>query len=90
MYYDTKHITIKGTNYCVYCGDVCQENFDIDYRDQYDYYYCICEKAQKENEIEDAISALKQSLPKENYTLVRKLRYEKELESLKLKYSIEE
>ena len=95
--YNTKTISIKGKKYCCYCGNEIQHNRVVgSYHNNIpddDYYFCDCDMAIKQIELEDAISNLQSALSdllykgdKVTKKKFRKMEYENELEMLNEKY----
>lgn len=52
-YYDTLSVKVKDKIYCAYCGKLIKpETHIMDRYDEYKYYHCDCDDAQKEHEIQ--------------------------------------
>ena len=72
--------------HCVYCGKKAEYNCEIEDYQKYDYYYCNCYNASREENINNQIAALKLTLPTESYAVVRRIERDEELKRLKRKY----
>jgi len=53
---------------CLYCGN----KIEVQYEEYESYYECNCADALKRREIEDKISALKRSIPKYKFQIIKK------------------
>ena len=83
-YYDTEYVKIGTKKYCVYCGETPKHSFEYEGRDKWNYYYCDCEGANFDREMQILKRKLNQLKCDSRY--FDKLRYEHELEGLQYKY----
>ena len=83
---ESKTVGVGFKRYCTYCGKKAEEHFEIDNREQFDYYYCTCNKALLEINLREQIEILTCKLPTENYKIRKDLEYKNELKALKRKY----
>ena len=90
-YVQTKHEEIFSEKICSYCGKTCRHEYEIEDYERYDYYFCDCEGAKTEIEIQRLRSKLQEFL-KNGDKILNPRRYkaeaEKNLRDLKKKYRI--
>jgi len=77
MYFDTENVIVGGVNYCSYCGEKSLNRTEWDEYTPWHHYYCECEQATKEHEMNVAIANVKKQYKLyPNKEIINKLQFE--------------
>ncbi len=84
MLYNTAIFCLGFQSYCAYCGKKAINDYEISERDRIDYFYCLCDSAKAEYELNQIENEYKKRM-KINYEVIDKMKIDYKVEEYRTK-----